>query len=93
LGKILEPVMVAKGFTLSGKGAGIGKLQAVEMDARNGWLLIGWQRTAPGVPTVKPATADGRAAPSMGTSSMGMVTPRIIIQEEEEEKMAGVVTP
>ena len=46
LGKVLEPEMVAKGFTPKGKWAAVGKLQPVEMEAQGGWLVIGWRRAA-----------------------------------------------
>ena len=47
VGKMLQPELVAKGITPSGKrGAAIGKLYPVEMDAQNGWLVVGWQRVA-----------------------------------------------
>ena len=46
LGKVLEPELVAKGFTPKGKWAAVGKLQPVEMEAQAGWLVIGWRRAA-----------------------------------------------
>ena len=46
LGKVLEPELVAKGFTPKGKWATVGKLQPVEMEAQAGWLVIGWRRAA-----------------------------------------------
>ena len=45
VGKILQPELVAKGITPSGKRRrAIGKLYPVEMDAQNGWLVVAWQR-------------------------------------------------
>jgi hypothetical protein len=44
LGKMLSPEIVPKGFTLSGKAAAAGKFMPVEMNARDGWLVLGWRR-------------------------------------------------
>ena len=44
-GKVFEPEIVMKGFTLSGKFAS-GRFVPVEIRAENGWLAVGWNRAA-----------------------------------------------
>ena len=45
-GKIFEPEMVPEGIKPTGKWEVVGKLMPVELTGRDGWLTIGWRRTA-----------------------------------------------
>jgi hypothetical protein len=57
LGNALKPELVPQGFTLGGKFAAAGRFMPVELSTRDGWLVIGWRRTAAPPPT---ATAAAR---------------------------------
>jgi hypothetical protein len=57
--KILEPEFVEKGIELSGRWKAAGKLMPIQIESRNGWLVIAWNRVPAGP---KAATAKARAA-------------------------------
>jgi hypothetical protein len=44
LGKVLEPEIVPKGFTLKGKLEKAGKFVPTQFVARDGWLVLSWKR-------------------------------------------------
>ena len=49
--KIFEPEFLGEGLELSGKWKAVGKLLPIQVECRDGWLVIAWKRAAAG-PTV-----------------------------------------
>jgi hypothetical protein len=49
--KIFEPEFLGEGLELGGKWKSLGKLQPIQVDCRDGWLVIAWKRPA-AAPTV-----------------------------------------
>lgn len=59
--KILEPEIVGKGIELSGRWKAAGTLTPVQVECRDGWLVIAWNR-APAKPKAETKTAKAKAA-------------------------------
>jgi hypothetical protein len=53
--KIFEPEILAQGLELPGKWKAAGKLMPIQVVCRDGWLTIGWKRSA-----AAPKVAAGR---------------------------------
>jgi hypothetical protein len=49
--KVFEPEFLGEGLELSGKWKAVGKLLPIQVECRDGWLVIAWKRAAAG-PTV-----------------------------------------
>jgi hypothetical protein len=62
--KIFEPEFVGKGLELSGRWKAFGKLMPIQVECRDGWVVIGWKRAAPGPKAAvrKPAKPDNAVA-------------------------------
>jgi hypothetical protein len=45
--KIFEPEFVGKGLELSGRWKAAGKLMPIQVECRDGWVVLGWKRAAP----------------------------------------------
>lgn len=48
--KVFEPEFLGEGLELPGKWKAAGKLQPIEVAARDGWLTIAWKRPAGATP-------------------------------------------
>ncbi len=44
--KVFEPEFLGEGLELSGKWKSAGRLMPIQVDCRDGWLVIAWKRTA-----------------------------------------------
>jgi hypothetical protein len=57
--KVFEPEMLGEGLELPGKWKAAGKLQPIQVVARDGWLVIGWKRPASAAAPTKVVAAEG----------------------------------
>jgi hypothetical protein len=44
--KVFEPEFLGEGLELSGKWKSVGKLMPIQVECRDGWLVIAWKRPA-----------------------------------------------
>jgi hypothetical protein len=58
--KIFEPEILGEGFELPGKWKAAGKLQPIQVVARDGWLVLAWKRPAAEPKVAAPSAADNR---------------------------------